>query len=133
MVVQPTETLLVSANGKRLVKSLNSEAYHVQTVDDPGKAMEALRDTRYELILLDDAVFANEIVSVVKEIKRRVPLIPVLVLSDNADATYQTDLMEAGADDFLTADLSSEELQRRLRLILRQRRQARALAQRNQP
>ena len=132
MVVQPTETLLVSANGKRLVKSLNPDAYHVQTIDDPGKAMEALRDTRYELILLDDAVFANEIVSVVKEIKRRVPLIPVLVLSDNPDAAYQTDLMEAGADDFLTADLSSEELQRRLRLILRQRRQARALAQRNQ-
>ncbi len=132
MVVQPTETLLVSADGKRLVKSLNAEAYHVQIIDDPGKAMEALRDARYDLILLDDAVFPNEIASVIKEIKRRVPLIPVLVLSDNADAAYQTDLMEAGADDFLTADLSSEELQRRLRLILRQRRQARALAQRNQ-
>jgi two-component system, OmpR family, KDP operon response regulator KdpE len=132
MVVQPTETLLVSADGKRLVKSLNAEAYHVQIIDDPGKAMEALRDARYDLILLDDAVFPNEIVSVIKEIKRRVPLMPVLVLSENADATYQTDLMEAGADDFLTADLSSEELQRRLRLILRQRRQARALAQRNQ-
>lgn len=132
MVVQPTETLLVSADGKRLVKSLNAEAYHVQIIDEPGKAMEALRDTHYDLILLDDAVFPNEIASVIKEIKRRVPLIPVLVLSDNADAAYQTDLMEAGADDFLTADLSSEELQRRLRLILRQRRQARALAQRNQ-
>ncbi|MEO8610185.1 MAG: response regulator [Chloroflexota bacterium] len=132
MVVQPTETLLVSANGKQLVKSLNPDAYHVQIIDNPGKAMEALRDAPYELILLDAAVFSNEIISVVKEIKRRVPLIPVLVLSDNADAAYQTDLMEAGADDFLTADLSSEELQRRLRLILRQRRQARALAQRNQ-
>jgi two-component system KDP operon response regulator KdpE len=132
MVAQASETLLVSGNGKRLAKSFNPAAYHVQTIDDPGKAMEALRDAHYDLILLDDAVFSNEIISVVKEIKRRVPLIPVLVLSDNADATYQTDLMEAGADDFLTADLSSEELQRRLRLILRQRRQARALAQRNQ-
>ncbi len=96
MVAQPIETLLVSANGSTLSKTLNPAAYHVQTINDPGKAMETLRDTRYELILLDDAIFTDEILSVVKEIKRRVPLVPVLVLSENPDAAYQTDLMEVG-------------------------------------
>src|SRR5262249_52036451 len=85
-----------------------------------------------DLILLDDALFSDETLSVVKEIKRRFPLVPVLVLSDTADPAYHTDLMEAGAEDLVTSDLAIEELQRRLRLILRQRRQARALAQRNQ-
>ncbi|NWG16459.1 MAG: response regulator [Chloroflexi bacterium] len=132
MAVQPAETLLVSTNGDELVRSLNPNAYHIHAVGDVGKAMETLRDARYDIILLDDALFSNDIFDAVKEIKRRVPLIPVLVLSKNADAAYQTDLMEVGVDDFLTGDLSSEELQRRLRLILRQRRQARVLAQRNQ-
>ncbi|MBZ0279853.1 MAG: response regulator [Anaerolineae bacterium] len=132
MAAQPTETLLVSADGEKLVASLNPSTYHVQTVNDAGKAMETLRDARYDLIVLDDQVLANEGVNIVKEIKRRFPLVPVLVLSENTDVAHQTDLMEAGADDFLTADMSSDELHRRLRLILRQRRQARALLQRNQ-
>jgi len=132
MAAQPTETLLVSADGENLVASLNPANYHVQTVNDAGKAMETLRDARYDLIVLDDQVLANEGVNIVKEIKRRFPLVPVLVFSENTDVVHQTDLMEAGADDFLTSDMSSDELHRRLRLILRQRRQARALVQRNQ-
>jgi two-component system KDP operon response regulator KdpE len=130
MVAQPTEMLLVSANNIKLLNNLKEDAYRIHKIDDPGKAMETLRDTAYDLILLDDALFGGEIVSMVQEIKRRVPLVPVLVLSGNSDATYQTDLMEAGADDFLTASLSSDEFQRRLRLLLRQRRQNRALARR---
>lgn len=132
MAAQPIETLFVSANSSELVASLSETAYHIHAVSDPGKAMETLRDMRFELILLVDTVFGNELLGVVKEIKRRVPLVPVLVFSQNTDPAYQTDLMEAGADDLLTADIASDELGRRLRLILRQRRQNQALSQRNQ-
>ncbi len=132
MAVQPAETLFVSANGNDLIASLDPSTYHIHAVGEVGKAMEALRDARYDLILLDDTIFTGDIIDVVKEIKRRVPLVPVLVLSRNADLTYQTDLMEVGVDDFLTGELSTEELHRRLRLMLRQQRQARVLAQRNQ-
>jgi DNA-binding response OmpR family regulator/signal transduction histidine kinase len=132
MAVQPTETLLVSSSGEQVTAALNRQSYRVQIVSDPGRAMELLRDTGYDLILLDDRLLESETTSLVKEIKRRHPLVPALVLSGSADAAYQTDLMEAGADDFITADLSAEEFQRRIKLILRQRRQARALAQRNQ-
>ncbi|HEX2905712.1 MAG TPA: response regulator [Phototrophicaceae bacterium] len=132
MSVQPAETLLISANGGGLIQSLDPSIYRIHAIADVGKAMETLRDAHYDLILLNDELFSKEIFDAVKEIKRRVPLIPVLVLSKNADSIYQTDLMEAGVDDFLTSDLSTAELQRRLRLILRQRRQANILAQRNQ-
>jgi DNA-binding response OmpR family regulator/signal transduction histidine kinase len=132
MVAQPAETLVVSTNGADVASALNPSSYRVYTVDDLGTAMETVRDTRYDIILLDDVTLGKETLGVVKELKRRVPLVPVLILSESADPTYQTDLMEAGADDILTSDLSAEELNRRLRLILRQRRQARVLAQRNQ-
>ncbi len=132
MLTQPTEMLLMSANEVKKIISLTADAYHIHTVDDLGVAMQKLRDTAYDLIILDDELFSNDIASVVQEIKRRVPLVPVLVLSNNADGMYRTDLMEAGADDFLTYGLPPEELRRRLRLILRQRRQNKALARRNQ-
>lgn len=132
MTVQPTETLLVSSSAEPVVAALDRQSYRVHVVGDPGHAMELLRDSSYDLILLDDRLLEGETASLVREMKRRHPLVPALVLSGSADSTYQTDLMEAGADDFITADLSAEEFQRRIRLMLRQRRQARALAQRSQ-
>lgn len=131
MIAQPSEMLLVSANTPNLTSMLNPEAYNVLIVNDPGQAMQTLRDGEYDFVVLDDALFKTDIVRVVREIKRRFPLIPVLVLSDNTDSTYQTELVKAGATDFLTNNLVKDELHRRLRLVLQQRRQNRALARRN--
>ena len=78
MVAQLMETLLVSADGKAFVKALNADTYHVKMVGEPDKAMETLRDSRFDLILLDDRMFPGDILTVVYEIKRRVPLVPVL-------------------------------------------------------
>ncbi len=132
VIAQPIAMLLVSSNGSTLIETLNPEAYNIFTVDDPGKAMEMLRDAEYDLVILDDLVFGSDVVGVVREIRRRFPLTPVLVISENKDSAYQTDLMEAGATDLLSDDLyHKEELHRRLRLVFQQRRQNRALARRN--
>ena len=131
MIAQPIAMLLVSSNGTQLKDVLNPEAYNVITVDDPGQAMETLRDYEFDLIVLHDVVFGNEVGLVVRELRRRFPLTPVLVMSENKDSAYQTDLMEAGATDLMADDLQEEELQRRLRLVMQQRRQNRALARRN--
>ena len=40
MVLQLTETLLVSADGKRLVKSLNAEAFIADTQVAPARAKD---------------------------------------------------------------------------------------------
>src|SRR5690606_39573573 len=131
MIAQPISMLLVSSDGKKLKNALNPEAYDILTVDDPGKAMEMLHDSEYDMIVLHDVIFGSDMVGVVREIRRRFPLTPVLVLSENKDSAYQTDLMEAGATDLLGDDLYEEELHRRFRLVLQQRRQNRALARRN--
>ncbi len=132
MTSQLIEVLLVSRDGSDLVTALDGPIYHVQSVNDPGQAMEMLRSGQTDVILLEDELFSNDITRMVKEIKRRVPLLPVLVLSENTDTAYQTGLMEAGADDILIGKLSVEEMLRRIRLVLRQRRQAQALMQRTQ-
>src|SRR5690606_2800035 len=78
-----------------------------------------------------DTVLGSDTVGVVREIRRRFPLTPGLVMSEKKDIAYQTDLMEAGTTDFLSEALYKDELHRRLRLVLQQRRQNRALARRN--
>jgi len=45
MIAQPIAMLVVSDDGSGLIEALNPEAYAIATVDDPGKAMEMLRDT----------------------------------------------------------------------------------------
>lgn len=132
MLVQPADTLLVTANVRKVSGLLDSEHFRVQAFKDPAKALESLRKVRWDLFVLEDTVFDGEILSAVREIKRREPLVPVLVLTAELDTTYQTDLLEAGADGILAVGMPKEEVNRRLELNLRQRRQARALAQRNQ-
>lgn len=132
MVFKTTEALFVSANPALLTDTLAEDAYTVHTIDDQGKAMESLQSHTYELIILDDRLLQDDIIKVVHEIKRRVPLIPVIIMSAGSDAGYQTDLMEAGADDFFTPELPHEEIHRRLRLVSQRRRNNRALALRNQ-
>lgn len=131
MIAQPTAVLLVSSNSTNSIATLNPEAYHVQMVENPGEAMQILRDGEFDMVVLDDVVVGSEVTRMVREIKRRYPLTPVLVLSDKADNAYHTDLLEAGVTDYLTNGLYTEELHRRLRLVLQQRRQNRALARRN--
>ncbi len=131
IIAQPTEVLLVSTNSTNLIASLNPEAYHVLKVENAGEAMQTLRDDEFDMVVLDDNLLGGEVTRMVREIRRRYPLTPVLVLSDKSDSTYHTDLMEAGVTDFLSNSLFDEELHRRLRLVLQQRRQNRALARRN--
>src|SRR5690606_15440424 len=98
---------------------------------ETAAAMETLRDSDYDIIVLDDALLGGDTLRVTREIKRRHPLAPVLVATENADSAYHIDLLEAGAADILDGSLYEGELHRRLRLVLQQRRQNLALARRN--
>lgn len=132
MIAQRIKMLLLSANGAtNLVSALSPEAYQIDQFADPGEAMESLHKAEYDVVVLDDAVVGDETTRMVREIRRRFPLTPVMVLSESKDNVYQTDLMEAGATDFLTDNLLTDELHRRMRLVMQQRRQNRALARRN--
>src|SRR5690606_24286888 len=87
---------------------------------------------RYDLIMLDDLLLREQLGDVVTELKRRFPTLPIVVLTDNTDPDYYTNMIRAGVDDLLSQRLSAEELQYHVRLMLKQHSQNRALVQRNQ-
>ena len=132
LVISPTRILLISQQNITWLGELDAEGYALDQVSDTGEAMESLRQASYDLLLMDDLVFGDSTASVIREIKRRLPLLPIFILSDNNDIAYQTDLIEAGVDDSLSSQTPQAELLRRISLLLRERRQNLSLAKRNQ-
>lgn len=133
MNVTPNKLLLLSASARPLAEALNThpDIYDITAIAEAAAAMELLRDSDYDIIILDDTLLGSDTLRLVREIKRRRPLTPALITTQSADSAYHIDLLEAGTADILDSGLYTDELHRRLRLALQQRRQNLALARRN--
>src|SRR5258708_14343566 len=105
------------------------ESYEFYRFLDEKDAIKSVQNIRYDLLVLDNALFGDQTPEVVKEIKRRFPSVPIILLSDQISVDAQNELMKAGADDFITKAISINEVHHRIRLILNPYRQNRALAQ----
>ena len=133
VIALPTKLLLLSASARPLTNALdaNPGAYDITVIGETAAAMETLRNSDYDMIVLDDRLFGAETLRAVREIRRRHPITPLVVATANEETSYHIDLLEAGAADILNDDLYEGELHRRLRLVLQQRRQNLTLARRN--
>ena len=96
------------------------------------EAVKTLQNIRYDLIMVDDRLFQHLIFEVVAEIKRQFPGLPILIITENTDADYQSRLMRAGVDDLLMETMSLSELRLHVRMMLKQCYQHRASVRRQQ-
>jgi two-component system, OmpR family, KDP operon response regulator KdpE len=125
-----TLVLLVSAPGsigEQWNAALVGSSADVQTFHTVKDAIKTMHSIRYDLILLDDELFAGETVEFVREAKRRFPTTPILVLA--ADMGRKAALVEAGSIDVLPRDIDESQLRIRTQLILNQQSQSQALMQ----
>lgn len=129
---KPALVMLISSQHDHWVTSLAGQQCDFFPMTNAPEAVNTLQNVRYDLIVFDDTAFQREGMKVVGEIKRRNPTIPVIVVMDSDDEERQIQLMQAGADDFITRDMTSDEVNRHFRLMLHQQRQNRRLAHRNQ-
>ncbi len=91
-------------------------------VDRAGSAEEGLQralGTRYDLIVLDLLLPGGDGLDVLRELHRRHPELPVLILSARHDLTTRLRGFELGAVDFLAKPFSLDELLARSRVQLR--------------
>jgi DNA-binding response OmpR family regulator len=91
-------------------------------VDRAANAEEGLRralSTRYDLIVLDLLLPAGDGLDVLRELHRRQPELPVLILSARHDLSTRLRGFELGAVDFLAKPFSLDELLARSRVQLR--------------
>ena len=102
-----------------LKSSLESECYVVDTASDGEEGSFIARTNDYDLVLLDNMMPKKNGLKVCEEIRRDGKTVPILILSVKSETTTKVDLLNAGADDYLTKPFSLDELLARIKALLR--------------
>lgn len=100
--------------------SLRAEGLEVETREDGSSAVEAIADSRFDVMLLDLMLPDISGIEVARRVRARSD-VPILMLTArNAEADVVLGL-EVGADDYVAKPFSMRELVSRVRAILRRR------------
>lgn len=102
-----------------LTKSLEAECYVVDTAEDGEKGLGLANNSKYDLIILDNIMPKMSGLEVIKGVRRQSSNVPILMLSVRSETTTKVDVLNAGADDYLTKPFSLDELLARIKALLR--------------
>lgn len=119
--------ILVVDDEKKLLDflklSLEAEYFAVDVAQDGEKGSYMARTNEYDLLILDNILPDKTGLEVCKEVRTKGKTMPILILSVKSEATYKIELLNAGADDYLTKPFSLEELLARIKALLRRPKQ----------
>ena len=104
-----------------LARTLESGRYAVECSYDGEDADRRLRDERYDLVILDLTLPKLEGEEVLRRLRKRDPETPVLVLTANNTLPVRIDSLDRGADDYMVKPFEVQELEARIRVLLRRR------------
>jgi len=107
--------------------SLSVEGFEVQTAVTLSEAMALLRHSPPDVIVLDLGLPDGDGLQLVQEVRRQ-QSVPIIVVSARHQEAQKIELLDAGADDYLTKPFSVGELLARIRVALRHRGTALAAA-----
>lgn len=102
-----------------LEKALIQSRFAVDCVFDGRAADHLLQSERYALAVLDIGMPGLDGLEVVQRLRRRGQILPVLLLTARGAVAERVKGLNAGADDYLAKPFELEELDARLRALLR--------------
>ena len=102
-----------------LERTLRKERYTVDCVRDGAEADAALRSEKYDLVILDLALPKLDGKEVLRRLRARQDATPVLVLTANNTIQSRVSELDRGADDYMAKPFEIEELEARIRMLLR--------------
>ena len=103
------------------LKEIISEGFDDVIIDGTTTGYELLRNVQnnqYDLVLLDISLPDINGLEVLKEIKKKKPKLPVLIISMYLEEQYALRAMKAGAQGYVTKRSASDELVLAVRKIL---------------
>jgi DNA-binding response OmpR family regulator len=127
LVVEDERTIADSVAAR-----LRAEGFTVQIASDGPSAVEAARQGRPDLVVLDVMLPGFDGLEVCRRIQADRP-VPVLMLTARDDETDLLVGLAVGADDYLTKPFSLRELAARVHALLRRFERAAAAARENAP
>lgn len=114
--------LLVEDNIKLasgVAEVLAKSGFHVDTVDNGADADAALAASSFDLVILDLSLPDMDGLDVLRNMRNRAITIPVLVVTARGRLDDRVRGLDLGADDYLTKPFEIEELEARIRALIR--------------
>lgn len=102
---------------------LEQENFTVDSCFDGEEALYYMKETLYDLILLDRMLPLKDGLTVLREMREQNMHAPVILLTALGQVQDKVDGLDCGADDYLVKPFDFEELCARIRSILRRPRQ----------
>ena len=107
------------ALSKALTAILERNNYSVDAVFDGQAALEYLEADNYDCVILYIMMPKVDGITVLKEIRKKGNMIPVLMLTAKSEVDDKVLGLDAGSNDYLTKPFDSKELMARIRAITR--------------
>jgi DNA-binding response OmpR family regulator len=102
-----------------LKMSFESEAFVVDVAADGDSGSFMARVNKYDVILLDFVMPNKNGLEVCKDIRDNEIQTPIIMLTGKGDVLTKIELLNNGADDYITKPFSFEELMARVRAVTR--------------
>lgn len=102
-----------------LKKRLEAECYAVDVESDGDKASYRAKTNHYDLILLDNMLPGKNGDQICRELREYKMATPILILSGQNDIEQKINLLNCGADDYVTKPCSYTEIAARVKALLR--------------
>ena len=102
-----------------LTRALELDDYRVTTASNGVKALEAVGQSRPDVMVLDVMMPYVGGLDVCRTLRSKNDRLPILVLTARDEVGDRVAGLDAGADDYLTKPFALEELRARLRALLR--------------
>jgi two-component system, OmpR family, response regulator QseB len=104
---------------KGLHTALRQDGYAVDGVSDGRSASEALRGSKFDLVLLDLGLPERDGLEVLRDLRRRGDATPVIIVTARDDIENRIEGLDAGADDYIVKPFDLDEVAARMRSVLR--------------
>ncbi len=108
-----TKILIVDddeAHRQMLKAVLNNEGYDVTEAEDGSDAVTTVKQTFFDLILMDIRMQHIDGITALKQIHEVSPNIPILMMTAYASVSTAVEALKLGANDYLTKPLNVDEL-----------------------
>ncbi len=103
-----------------VLKGLQSERFAVDWANTAEKGLLWAKVNPYDAGIFDIRLSGGQDgLSILKEVRAKGKIFPVIILSVTSDAQTKIDALNLGADDYLTKPFSMAELTARIRALLR--------------
>jgi DNA-binding response OmpR family regulator len=100
-------------------KALQAESFAVDMVANGEDALHAAASTPFDAIVLDIMLPGRDGLSVLRQLRERKNVTPVLLLSARGEVNERVEGLNAGADDYLPKPFELAELVARVRALTR--------------